>query len=180
MVFCTGSDGCGCGCVELGCKLCALWRLLFDLQGHVGGWERFMAICSSGLGSPGCCSEMRFPAWWKDCMKKCSNGVNREGCLRGLRRVIVFSMGPYSCWLLRMWRAYADWGLLLLIINKTLYWSEPVHTEQKAFLISSWNLCTGDTHADTQDTGSNQGCTGHMFVQQSCTGKYTFLKHHIW
>ena len=28
MVFCTGGDGCG--CVELGCKLYALWRLMFD------------------------------------------------------------------------------------------------------------------------------------------------------
>ena len=46
-----------------------------------------MAIWSSGLGSPGCCSEMRFPALWKDFMKKCSYGVNREGCLRVLRRV---------------------------------------------------------------------------------------------
>ena len=55
-----------------------------------------MAIWSSGLGSPGFCSEMRFPALWKYCIKKCSYGVNREGCLRSLRRVIVFSMGPYS------------------------------------------------------------------------------------
>jgi len=30
MVFCTGCDGCG--CVELGRELCALWRLLFDLH----------------------------------------------------------------------------------------------------------------------------------------------------
>ena len=28
MVFCTGCDGCG--CVELGRELCALWKLLFD------------------------------------------------------------------------------------------------------------------------------------------------------
>ena len=28
MVFCTGNDGCG--CMELGSELCALWRLLFD------------------------------------------------------------------------------------------------------------------------------------------------------
>jgi hypothetical protein len=27
MVFCIG-----CGCVELGCELCALWKLLFDSQ----------------------------------------------------------------------------------------------------------------------------------------------------
>ena len=37
MVFCTGSEGCG--CVELGRKLCALWRFLslhptFMMQGH--------------------------------------------------------------------------------------------------------------------------------------------------
>ena len=28
VVFCTGSNDCG--CVELGCKVCALWRLLFN------------------------------------------------------------------------------------------------------------------------------------------------------
>jgi len=28
MVFCTGCDGCG--CVELGRELCALWKLLFE------------------------------------------------------------------------------------------------------------------------------------------------------
>ena len=33
MVFCTGCDGCG--CVELGCELCALWRLLFDRRTRV-------------------------------------------------------------------------------------------------------------------------------------------------
>ena len=32
MEFCTGSDGCG--CVEVGCKPCALWRLLFDFTVH--------------------------------------------------------------------------------------------------------------------------------------------------
>jgi len=29
-VLCTGCDGCG--CVELGCQLCALWRLLFIIN----------------------------------------------------------------------------------------------------------------------------------------------------
>ena len=33
MVFCTGCDGCG--CVELGCELCALWKLLFDIRRRV-------------------------------------------------------------------------------------------------------------------------------------------------
>jgi len=40
-------------------------------------------------------------------MKNCSYGVNKEAFLTGFRRVIVFSMGPYACWLLRIWRAYA-------------------------------------------------------------------------
>jgi len=56
-----------------------------------------MAIWSSGLGSLGFCLEMSLPALWHDCIKKCSYGVNREVFLRGLRSVIVFSMGPYSC-----------------------------------------------------------------------------------
>jgi len=74
-----------------------------------------MAIWSSGLGLLGLCSEMSFLALWYDCIKKFSYGVNREVFLRGLRRVIVFSMGPYSCRLLRIWGAYADCGLLLLM-----------------------------------------------------------------
>jgi len=49
------------------------------------------------LGLPGFCSEISLPALWSDCIKKCSYAVNREEFLRGLRRVIVFSMGPYSC-----------------------------------------------------------------------------------
>jgi len=52
-----------------------------------------MAIWSSGLGSPGFCSEMSLPTLWSDCIKKCSYGVNREEFLRGLRRVIVFFYG---------------------------------------------------------------------------------------
>jgi len=56
-----------------------------------------MAICSSGLGSPGFCSEMSLPAFWSDCINTCSYGVNREEFLRGLRRVFFFSMGQCSC-----------------------------------------------------------------------------------
>ena len=63
----------------------------------MGKWEGLMASWSSGLGSPGFCSEMILPALWSDCIKKCSHVVNREVLLRGLRRVTVFSMGPYSC-----------------------------------------------------------------------------------
>ena len=32
MVFCTGCDGCG--CLELGLKLCELWKLLFDSESN--------------------------------------------------------------------------------------------------------------------------------------------------
>jgi len=49
-----------------------------------------MAICSSGLGSPGFCSEMSLPGFWSDCINTCSNGFNREEVLRGLRRVFFF------------------------------------------------------------------------------------------
>jgi len=82
-------------------------------QGHVGGWEGLMAIWSSGLGSPGFCSEMSLPDLWNACIKNCSYGVNSEGFLRGFRRVIVFSMGPYSCF--SLWgRIHADcWGYIL-------------------------------------------------------------------
>jgi len=74
-----------------------------------------MAIWSSGLGSPGFCSEMSLPDLWSACIKNCSYGVNREVLLRGFRRDMVFSKGPYSCRLLRMWRAYADNGLLFFM-----------------------------------------------------------------
>jgi hypothetical protein len=56
-----------------------------------------MASSGSGSGLLGLCLEMSLPAFWSDCVKKCSYGVNKEVFLRGLRRVIVFSMGPYSC-----------------------------------------------------------------------------------
>jgi hypothetical protein len=39
-------------------------------------------------------------------------GVNKDVRLRGLRRVMVFSIGPYSCLLFRICSAYADCGLL--------------------------------------------------------------------
>ena len=57
-----------------------------------------MAVWSSGLGSPGFCSEMSLSALWSDCIKKCSYGVKREEFLGGLRRVIVFSMQTVGCY----------------------------------------------------------------------------------
>jgi hypothetical protein len=44
-------------------------------------------------------------------MKEISCGVSREGVLRGLRRF----MGPYSCLIWRIYKAYADVGLLFLM-----------------------------------------------------------------
>jgi hypothetical protein len=52
---------------------------------------------------------------WRNFMKKCSYGVSREVLLRGLKRVMVVFMGPYSCWLWRICRAYADCGLLFVM-----------------------------------------------------------------
>jgi hypothetical protein len=49
-----------------------------------------MASWSSGLGSPGFCSEMSLPALWSDCIKKCLYGVNREVFLRGLKGSLFF------------------------------------------------------------------------------------------
>jgi hypothetical protein len=45
-------------------------------------------------------------------MKKRSRGVSREGVPRGLRRVVVVFMGPYSCLFWSICRAYAENGLL--------------------------------------------------------------------
>ena len=73
--------------VKVTVRLAGSCRRMGGVDGHLEQW----------IGFAGVCSEMRFPALWKDCIKKCSYGVNREGCLRGLRRVIVFSIGPYSC-----------------------------------------------------------------------------------
>jgi hypothetical protein len=54
---------------------------------------------------------------WNACIKNCSYGANREVFLRDFRRVIVFSMGPYPRWLLKIWRAYADCGLLFFLLS---------------------------------------------------------------
>jgi len=54
-------DVVGRGCGALPCRVRALCRLLFDWQGHVGGWEVLMAIWSGRLGSPGFCSETSLP-----------------------------------------------------------------------------------------------------------------------
>ena len=56
-----------------------------------------MASRISGFGSPGLCSEMSFPSLWRECIQYCSYGVRREVLPSGLRRVIVLSMGLYSC-----------------------------------------------------------------------------------
>jgi hypothetical protein len=42
-----------------------------------------MAIWSSGLVSPGFCSEMSLPALWSDFINNCSYVANREEFLRG-------------------------------------------------------------------------------------------------
>jgi hypothetical protein len=54
------------------------------VDGHLEQWVGFARVLL----------ETSFPALWNDCIKKCSYGVNREGYWRGLRRVIVFSVGP--------------------------------------------------------------------------------------
>ena len=48
-------------------------------------------------------------------MKKSLRGINREGVLRGLRRVMVVFIGPYSCLFWRICKEYAEVGLLFLI-----------------------------------------------------------------
>ena len=95
--------------------LCAVCKFVSDWHGHVRGWEVSMASRSSGFGSPGLCSEMSFPSLWTECIQYCLYGVSREVLLSGLRRVIVLSMGPYSCLLWRMCCAYADCGSLFLM-----------------------------------------------------------------
>jgi len=56
-----------------------------------------MASCIREFGSPGFCSEMSFPFLLKDCTKKRLCMVCMEDVLRGLRRLKVVLLGPYSC-----------------------------------------------------------------------------------
>ena len=50
-------------------------------------------------------------------MYSCSCGNNNELLLTCFSEDIVLSMGPYSCLLLRMYCAYANWGLYLYILR---------------------------------------------------------------
>ena len=42
-------------------------------------------------------------------------GDSMEVIFKGLRRIMVSIIGPYSCRLLRMCSAKADWGLMCLM-----------------------------------------------------------------
>ena len=95
------------------CALCGECCLTGFSSG--GSWDGSMASGIRGLCSPGVCSEMSFSSLWKNCMKKSLCGVNREGVLRGLRRFMVVFIGPSSCLLWRICKAYAEVGLLFLI-----------------------------------------------------------------
>ena len=65
-----------------------------------------------GLCSPMCCFEMRCLWWWYDWMCSCSNGMNSVAWLVCFLMVMVSLIGLYSCLLLKVSNAYADWGLL--------------------------------------------------------------------
>jgi hypothetical protein len=73
------------------------------------------ASCSSGLGSPLCCSQMSFPFCWCLCMNCCLHGRSRVVFCMGWSSVVVSLIVPYSCMFCRMCSAYADWGLLFLM-----------------------------------------------------------------
>jgi len=79
--------------VELGWELCALWKLLFDKPGHLGGWEGMMASWSSGLGSPEFCSEMSFG--FVPLLLQCRTPY---AAVRTLVLVMVGIMMPETCW----------------------------------------------------------------------------------
>jgi hypothetical protein len=48
-------------------------------------------------------------------MKNCLKEVRRQELLMDFRRAIVLSTAPYSCRCWRMWRVYADSGVLCLM-----------------------------------------------------------------
>ena len=70
--------------VEVTVRLARSCRRMGGVDGHLEQWFGFARVLL----------EMSSPALWNDCIKKCSYGVNSEGYSRGLRRFIVFSMGP--------------------------------------------------------------------------------------
>ena len=52
------------------------------------------------------------PEWWNCWMRSCSYGISLDGLFIGFKSLMVVWRLPYSCLLLRMCSAYADWGLL--------------------------------------------------------------------
>ena len=54
-------------------------------------------------------------------MYSCSCGNNNELLLTCFSEDIVLSMGPYSCLLLRMYCAYANWGLYFIYLTCSWY-----------------------------------------------------------
>jgi len=54
-------DVVGGACGALSCRMRALWKFLFNYQGHVGEWAGLMVIWSSGLGLHGFSSETSLP-----------------------------------------------------------------------------------------------------------------------
>jgi len=74
-----------------------------------------MKAWNTGFVSPGLCSGMSFLLWWRAWVWYCSYGKSKLRLLVRFSRVIVLSMGPYSCRFCRLCRAYADWGLLVLM-----------------------------------------------------------------
>ena len=86
------------------CSSWWLWRVLFTWNSR-----------NIGLGSFGFCSGMSSLFECNVCIYICSYGKRRFGALIYLRRVMVFSMFPYSCLQFNMCNAYAERGSLFFI-----------------------------------------------------------------
>ena len=56
-----------------------------------------MAAWNKGFVSPGFCSGISFLLWWRDWIWYCSHGKSKLWLFMCLSRVMVLSIGPYSC-----------------------------------------------------------------------------------
>ena len=92
-----------CGGVVSVCRLKHYW----SVQVECGGWGLMTAWNRGFFLSPGFCSGMSFPSWWRDWIQYCSYGKSKFGLFRGLSRVIMLFIWLYSCWFCRMCRVYA-------------------------------------------------------------------------
>jgi hypothetical protein len=110
--FCSGGNCVGSGGVKTCCSCGSHYWTGCAFLGVVEG-ER--TSLTKGLASLAFCLGMSWPLCLRLVMYSCLYGRGREGFVTGFIMCMVQSMGPYSCWFCRIWRAYAEHGSLFLM-----------------------------------------------------------------